>query len=107
MMNLALELYLFTTGCDFSEFRDILRHETDCFAAVLPHPKEGVLRIFIALKTCHGKKSDWHVKLCLVEQNHSSQNQKTRVPGFSPKYSSIWGRNMDTKHTTGKQITGN
>jgi hypothetical protein len=23
-----------------------------------------------------GKKSDWHVKLCLVEQNHPSQNQK-------------------------------
>jgi hypothetical protein len=23
------------------------------------------------------------------------------VPGFSPKYFTIWGRNMDTKHTTG------
>jgi hypothetical protein len=22
-------------------------------------------------------------------------------------YSTIWGRNMDTKHTTGEQITGN
>jgi hypothetical protein len=29
-----------------------------------------------------------------------SQNQKTHVPGFSPKYFTIWGRNMDTKHTT-------
>jgi hypothetical protein len=32
---------------------------------------------------------------------------KTYVPGFSPKYFTIWGRNMDTKRTTGKQITGN
>jgi hypothetical protein len=29
------------------------------------------------------------------------------VPGFSPKYFTIWGRNMDTKHTTGEQIAGN
>jgi hypothetical protein len=35
------------------------------------------------------------------------QNQKTHVPGFSPKYFTIWGRNMVTKHTTGEQITGN
>jgi hypothetical protein len=54
-----------------------------------------------------GKKSDWHVKLCLVEQKYPSQNQKTHVPGFSPKYFTIRGRNMDTKHTTGEQITGN
>jgi hypothetical protein len=54
-----------------------------------------------------GKKSDWHVTLCLVEQNYHSQNQKTHVPGFSPKYFTIWGRNMDTKHTTGEQIAGN
>jgi hypothetical protein len=53
-----------------------------------------------------GKKSDWHVKLCLVEQNYPSQNQKTYVSGFSPKYLTICGRNMDTKHTTGEQITG-
>jgi hypothetical protein len=33
-------------------------------------------------------------KLCLVEQNYPSQNQKTHVPGFSPKYFTIWGRNM-------------
>jgi hypothetical protein len=33
--------------------------------------------------------------------------KKTYVPGFSPKYFTIWGRNMDTKHTTGEQITGN
>jgi hypothetical protein len=39
--------------------------------------------------------------------NYPSQNQKTHVPGFSPKYFTIWGRNMDTKHTTGEQITGN
>jgi hypothetical protein len=31
---------------------------------------------------------------------------KTHVPGFSPRYFSIRGRNMDTKHTTGEQITG-
>jgi hypothetical protein len=43
----------------------------------------------------------------LVEQNYPSQNQKNGVPGFSPKYFTIWGRNMDTKHTTGEQITGN
>jgi hypothetical protein len=43
----------------------------------------------------------------LVEQNYPSQNQKTHVPGFSPKYFTTWGRNMDTKHTTGEQITGN
>jgi hypothetical protein len=35
-------------------------------------------------------------------QNFPSQNQKTYVPGFSPKYFTIWGRNMDTKHTTGE-----
>jgi hypothetical protein len=34
-------------------------------------------------------------------------NQKTYVPVFSQKYFTIWGRNMDTKHTTGEQITGN
>jgi hypothetical protein len=38
---------------------------------------------------------------CLVEQNYPSQSQKTYVPGFSPKYFTIWGRNMDTKHTAG------
>jgi hypothetical protein len=57
-------------------------------------------------KNKRGKKSDWHVKLCLMEQNYLSQNQKTYVRGFSPKYFTIWGRNMDT-HTTGEQITGN
>jgi hypothetical protein len=35
------------------------------------------------------------------------ERKKTYVPGFSPKYFTICGRNMDTKHTTGKQITGN
>jgi hypothetical protein len=45
---------------------------------------------------------------CLLEQNYPSQNQKnTYVPGFSPKYSTIWGRNMDTKHTTGEQTICN
>jgi hypothetical protein len=34
-------------------------------------------------------------------------NKKTHVPGFSPKYFTIWGRNMDTKHTIGEQVTGN
>jgi hypothetical protein len=24
------------------------------------------------------------------------------LSGFSPKYFTIWGRNMDTKHTTGE-----
>jgi hypothetical protein len=36
-----------------------------------------------------------------------SQNQETYVSGFSQKYSTIWGTNMDTKHTTDEQITGN
>jgi hypothetical protein len=44
---------------------------------------------------------------CISDFNLFSQNQKTHVPGFSPKYFTIWGRNMDTKHTTGEQITGN
>jgi hypothetical protein len=35
------------------------------------------------------------------------KTKKKYVPGFSPKYFTIWGRNMDTKHTTGEQITGN
>jgi hypothetical protein len=35
------------------------------------------------------------------------KTKKTHVPGFSPKYLTIWGRNMVTKHTTGEQITGN
>jgi hypothetical protein len=35
------------------------------------------------------------------------KTKKTYVPGFSPKYFTIWGTNMDTKHTTGEQITGN
>jgi hypothetical protein len=35
------------------------------------------------------------------------KTKKTYVPGFSPKYFTIGGRNMDTKHTTGEQITGN
>jgi hypothetical protein len=47
------------------------------------------------------------LRVILVEQNYTSQNQKTYVPGFSPKYFAIWGRNMDTKHTTGEQVTGN
>jgi hypothetical protein len=38
---------------------------------------------------------------------HKKKKKKTHVPGFSPKYLSIWGRNMDTKHTTGEQITCN
>jgi hypothetical protein len=43
----------------------------------------------------------------LMEQNYPSQNQKTYVPGFNPKYFTIWVRNMGTKHTTGEQITCN
>jgi hypothetical protein len=35
------------------------------------------------------------------------KTKKTHVPGFSPNYFTIWGRNMVTKHTTGEQITGN
>jgi hypothetical protein len=32
--------------------------------------------------------------LCLVEQNYPSQNQKTYVPGFSPKYGAeTWSLN--------------
>jgi hypothetical protein len=41
-----------------------------------------------------------------AEQNYPVQKKKTYEPGFSPKYFTIWGRNMDIKHTTGKQITG-
>jgi hypothetical protein len=37
-----------------------------------------------------------------VDQNCPSKNQKNYVPGFSAKYSTIWGRNMNTKHTTGE-----
>jgi hypothetical protein len=44
---------------------------------------------------------------CLMEQNYPSQNQKSYVPGFSPKHFTILSRNMDTKHTTSEQITGN
>jgi hypothetical protein len=33
--------------------------------------------------------------------------QKTYVLGFNSKYSTIWGRNTDTEHKTGEQITGN
>jgi hypothetical protein len=35
------------------------------------------------------------------------KTRKNYVPRFSPKYFTIWGRKMDTNHTTGKQITGN
>jgi hypothetical protein len=35
------------------------------------------------------------------------KTKKTYVPGFSTKYLTIWGRNMDIKHTTGEQIAGN
>jgi hypothetical protein len=44
---------------------------------------------------------------CLVEKNYPSQNRKTYVPSFSQNDSTMWGRNIDTKHTTGEQITGN
>jgi hypothetical protein len=64
----------------------------------------GATTLEIEKKNKRGKKSDWHVKLCLVEQNYSSQNKKTYVPGFSPKYFTIWGRNMDTKHTNYWQL---
>jgi hypothetical protein len=53
------------------------------------------------------KQYEIQVELCLVEQNYPSQNQKTYIPDFSPNYSTIWGRNMDNKYTTGEQITGN
>jgi hypothetical protein len=43
----------------------------------------------IEKKNKRGKRSDWHVKLCLVVQNYPSQNQKTYVPGLSPKYFTI------------------
>jgi hypothetical protein len=132
--------------------RKLLRHGADGFTS---HPKEVVLRIFLAVKHpllsaglepanlgsiikhfnqyttdndgtivkenmfpmqrqclenywfCVLKSGVWHVKVCLLEQNYPSQNQKTYVPGFSPKYFTIWGRNMVTKHATGEQITGN
>jgi hypothetical protein len=35
------------------------------------------------------------------------KTKKSYVPGFSPKYFTICGRNMDSKHTTDEQITGN
>jgi hypothetical protein len=35
------------------------------------------------------------------------KTEKTYGPGFSPRYFTIWGRNMVTKHTTGEQITDN
>jgi hypothetical protein len=54
-----------------------------------------------------GRRVTGVLNSCLVEQNYPSQSQKTYVPGFSPKYSTIWGKNMYTKHTTGEQITCN
>jgi hypothetical protein len=63
----------------------------------------GATTLEIVKRISEGRR----VKLCLVEQNYPSQNQKTYIPGFSPKYFTIWGRNMETKHTTGEQITGN
>jgi hypothetical protein len=57
MMNLALELlYLFTLGCDFSEFRDILRHETDCFTAVLPLERKACCEFLSPLKHVTGRR---------------------------------------------------
>jgi hypothetical protein len=35
------------------------------------------------------------------------RNREKYLHKFSQKYFTIWGRNMDTKHTTGEQITGN
>jgi hypothetical protein len=53
------------------------------------------------------------VKVNVIKMNFKVTGQKyhhyvtTYVPGFSPKYFTIWDRNTDTKHTTGEQITGN
>jgi hypothetical protein len=46
-MNLAFEVALFIPRNAFFTCRKILRHEADGFTSP---PKEGVLRIFIALK---------------------------------------------------------
>jgi hypothetical protein len=67
----------------------------------------GATSLEIEKSISEGRRVIGMLNSCLVEQNYPSQNQKTYVPGFSPKYFTIWGRNMDTKHTTGKQITGN
>jgi hypothetical protein len=68
----------------------------------------GATTLEIEKRISEGRRViDMLIKLCLVEQKYPSQNQKTHVPGFSPKYFTIWSRNMDTRHTTGEQITGN
>jgi hypothetical protein len=67
----------------------------------------GATTLEIEKRISEGRRVIGMLDSCLVEQSYPSQNQKTYVPGFSLKYFTIWGRNMDTKHTTGEQITGN
>jgi hypothetical protein len=45
-MNLAYEIFLYISKC-YLTYRKILQHEADWFTSP---PKEGVLRIFIALR---------------------------------------------------------
>jgi hypothetical protein len=54
-----------------------------------------------------GRRVIGMLKLCLVEQNYPSQNQKKLMYQALVQSILLYGAEMDTKHTTGKQLTGN
>jgi hypothetical protein len=66
-----------------------------------------VMVIEIEKRISKGRRVIGMLNSVLRSKNILHKTKKTHVPGFSPKYFTIWGRNMDTKHTTGEQITGN
>jgi hypothetical protein len=66
----------------------------------------GATTLEIEKRISEGRRVIGVLNSVLWSKNILHKTTKTHVPGFSPKYFTIWGRNMDTKHTTGEQITG-
>jgi hypothetical protein len=74
--------------------------------------RSGPLSTVPTLFQCYRQNSGPRISYFLSRMlganlSFTKPKKKTYVPGFSQKYFTIWGRNMDTKHTTGEQITGN
>jgi hypothetical protein len=67
----------------------------------------GATTLEIEKRISEGRRVIGMLNSVLWSKSVLHKTKKTHVPGFSPKYFTIWGRNMDTKHTTGTQITGN
>jgi hypothetical protein len=62
----------------------------------------GATTLEIKKRISEGRRVTGMLNSVLWSKTILHRTKKTYVPGFSPKYFTMWGRNVDTKHTTGK-----